>query len=46
MNVNIYRTKVSSATDGDLNKLIADGVIKWEKITTINLPRRPEWLGY
>jgi len=46
MNVNIYRTKVSGATDGELGKLIADGVIKWEKITTINLPRRPEWRGY
>ncbi len=46
LDVNIYRAKVSGDTGGDLNKLVADGVIKLEKITTINLPRRPEWLGY
>jgi len=44
--INIYRTKVGGATDGALNDLMKNGTIKIEKVTTINLPRKPEWLGW
>jgi branched-chain amino acid transport system substrate-binding protein len=46
MEVAIYRTRVSGPTTGDLNALIAAGTVKLEKIDTVVLPRRPEWLGY
>jgi branched-chain amino acid transport system substrate-binding protein len=38
--------KVSSSTDGDLNDLMAKGGIKLEKAKTVELPRKPEWLGW
>jgi branched-chain amino acid transport system substrate-binding protein len=46
LDVPIYRTSVSGATTGDLNALMSAGTIKLEKIDTISLPRRPDWLGY
>ena len=46
MEVPLYRTKITGATGDDLSKLMASGAIKLEKIATINLPRRPDWLGY
>lgn len=44
--VDLYRSKVSGATDGDLNDLIKKGTIKLEKVKTVELPRKPEWLGW
>lgn len=44
--VDLYRSKVSGATDGDLNDLMKKGTIKLEKVTTVNLPRKPEWFGW
>jgi branched-chain amino acid transport system substrate-binding protein len=46
LKVDLYRSKVSGPTDGDLNELIAKGTIKLEKVTTIDLPRKPEWFGW
>ncbi len=46
LTVDLYRTKVSGATDGDLNDLIKKGTIKLEKVKTIELPRKAEWLGW
>ena len=39
-------TKVSGATDGELNDLMKKGTIKLEKVKTIELPRKAEWLGW
>jgi branched-chain amino acid transport system substrate-binding protein len=44
--VDLYRSKVSGATDGDLNDLMAKGTIKLEKVKTVELPRKPEWHGW
>jgi branched-chain amino acid transport system substrate-binding protein len=46
MKVDLYRAKVTGSTDGDLNDLMAKGVIKLEKVKTVELPRKPEWLGW
>lgn len=46
MEVPLFRTKITGATGDDLKKLMDSGAIKIEKIATINLPRRPDWLGY
>ena len=46
MKVDIYRMKVSGVTDGALNDLVKNGAIKLEKVTSIDLPRKPEWLGW
>jgi branched-chain amino acid transport system substrate-binding protein len=46
MVVPIYRAAVSGATTGDLGALMSSGTIKLEKIDTITLPRRADWLGY
>jgi branched-chain amino acid transport system substrate-binding protein len=42
----LYRARVTGATDAPLNDLMKSGAIKMEKVTTINLPRKPEWLGW
>ncbi|MGN6117535.1 MAG: ABC transporter substrate-binding protein, partial [Nitrobacter sp.] len=44
--VDLYRAKISGSTEGDLNDLMAKGTIKLEKVKTINLPRKAEWLGW
>src|ERR1700722_1202760 len=44
--VDLYRSKISGATDGDLNDLMAKGTIKLEKVKTIDLPRKAEWFGW
>jgi branched-chain amino acid transport system substrate-binding protein len=44
--VEIYRMKVAGATDAPLNDLVKNGTIKLEKVKTIDLPRKPEWLGW
>lgn len=46
MKVDLYRAKVSGSTEGDLNDLMAKGTIKLEKVKTIDLPRKAEWLGW
>ena len=46
MSVNLYRAKVSGATDAPLNDLMKNGTIKLEKVTTIDLPRKDEWRGW
>ena len=38
--------KVAGATDAPLNDLVKNGTIKLEKVKTIDLPRKPEWLGW
>ena len=44
--VDLYRSKVSGATDGDINDLMTKGTIKIEKVKTVALPRKPEWFGW
>ncbi|MFL5067431.1 MAG: branched-chain amino acid ABC transporter substrate-binding protein, partial [Xanthobacteraceae bacterium] len=46
LTVSLYRTKVSGATDAPLGDLIKSGTIMLEKVTTIDLPRKPEWRGW
>jgi branched-chain amino acid transport system substrate-binding protein len=46
LKVDLYRLKVAGATDGDLSDLMSKGNIKLEKVKTIDLPRKPEWLGW
>ena len=46
LTVSLYRAKVSGATDAALGDLIKNGAIKLEKVTTIELPRKPEWRGW
>ena len=46
LKVDLYRVKVAGATDGDLNDLMSKGTIKLEKVKTVKLPRKPEWLGW
>ena len=46
MKVDLYRSKIAGATDGDLNDLMAKGTIKLEKVKTIELPRKADWFGW
>ncbi|MGP1397834.1 MAG: ABC transporter substrate-binding protein [Inquilinaceae bacterium] len=47
MSVGIYRGRVGGATDrGEVSALMGDGTMALEKVGVIDLPRRPEWLGY
>jgi len=46
LTVSLYRAKVSGATDAPLPDLIKNGTIKLEQVTTIELPRKPEWQGW
>jgi branched-chain amino acid transport system substrate-binding protein len=46
LKVDLYRSRISGATDGDLNDLIKKGTIKLEKVKTVELPRKPEWFGW
>jgi branched-chain amino acid transport system substrate-binding protein len=46
LTVSLYRAKVSGATDAALGDLIKNGAIKLDKVTTIELPRKPEWRGW
>ena len=46
LTVDLYRSKVTGATDGDLNDLMKKGTIKLEKVKTVQLPRKAEWLGW
>ena len=42
----IYRAKVSGATEASVDELVKAGTIKLEKVTSIDLPRKKEWLGW
>ena len=46
LKVDLYRSKISGATDGDINDLMSKGSIKIEKVKTVDLPRKPEWFGW
>jgi branched-chain amino acid transport system substrate-binding protein len=46
MTVNLYKSTVKGAPEGDLNDLMAKGTIKIEKVKTVELPRKAEWLGW
>jgi branched-chain amino acid transport system substrate-binding protein len=44
--VNIYRARVSGDTSASIDELVKAGAIKLEKISTVEVPRKPEWLGW
>jgi branched-chain amino acid transport system substrate-binding protein len=46
LTVNLYRMKVSGATDAPLPDLIKSGTIALEKVTSTELPRKSEWQGW
>ena len=47
MSVPIYRGSVTGPTEGrDISEMFSDGTLALEHIDTIELERRPEWLGY
>jgi branched-chain amino acid transport system substrate-binding protein len=46
MKVDLYRSKVTGATDGDINDVMKTGAVKLEKVKTIELPRKAELLGW
>lgn len=46
LKVDIYRMKVSGPTDASVADLVKNGTIKLEKVKTVDLPRKPEWLGW
>jgi branched-chain amino acid transport system substrate-binding protein len=44
--VSIYRARVSGDTGGSVDDLVKAGTIRLEKVSTIEVPRKPEWLGW
>jgi branched-chain amino acid transport system substrate-binding protein len=47
LRVALYRSVVSgSTTEGTVDQLMANGTMKIEPITTVELPRRADWLGW
>ena len=44
--VNIYRANVKGDTGASVEDLVKAGTIKLEKIATVDVPRKPEWLGW
>jgi branched-chain amino acid transport system substrate-binding protein len=46
LTVNLYRMKVSGATEAPLNDLIKNHTIELTKVTSIELPRKSEWQGW
>lgn len=44
--VNLYRANVTGDTGGSVDELVKAGTIKLEKIATVDVPRKPEWLGW
>ena len=38
--------KVSGATDASVGDLVKNGAIKLDKVKTVDLPRKNEWLGW
>jgi branched-chain amino acid transport system substrate-binding protein len=42
----VYRSHISGPTDGaDVQTLIDNGTIRMERVFSVDIPRRPEWLG-
>ena len=47
LRVALYRSVVTGNTaEGTLDQLMANGTMKIEPVTTIELPRKPEWFGW
>jgi branched-chain amino acid transport system substrate-binding protein len=46
LTVNLYRMKVTGATEAPLNDLMKSRAIALEKVTSITLPRKAEWQGW
>src|SRR5712672_2997892 len=46
LKIDLYRSKISGPTEGDINDLMSKGTIKLEKVKTVELPRKPEWFGW
>ncbi len=46
LKVDLYRMKVGGATDAPVADLIKNGTVKLEKVKTVDLPRKAEWLGW
>lgn len=44
--VNLYRASVSGDTGASVDDLVKAGTIKLEKVATVEVPRKPEWLGW
>jgi branched-chain amino acid transport system substrate-binding protein len=44
--VAIYRASVNGPTDAPVGELIANSTMKIAKVAEIELPRKPEWLGW
>lgn len=44
--VNLYRAVVSGDTSPSVDELVKSGTIKLEKVATVDVPRKPEWLGW
>jgi branched-chain amino acid transport system substrate-binding protein len=41
----IYRSHIKGPTEADVAELVAQGVIRMERVFSVDIPRRPEWLG-
>jgi branched-chain amino acid transport system substrate-binding protein len=46
LKVNIYQANVKGAVGGSVGDAMKDGTMALQKATTIDLPRKPEWLGW
>jgi len=45
-NVRLFQASVTGSTDPELTELLKSGAIKMSQIATIEVPRKPEWLGW
>lgn len=41
----VYRSHITGPTDAEVPELIDKGIIQMEKVYSVDIPRRPEWLG-
>ena len=41
----VYRSHITGPTDAEVPELIDKGIIQMEKVFSVDIPRRPEWLG-
>jgi branched-chain amino acid transport system substrate-binding protein len=41
----IYRSHIKGPTEADVAELVAQGIIRMEHVFSVDIPRRPEWLG-
>nr|WP_082708557.1 ABC transporter substrate-binding protein [Marinobacterium profundum] len=41
----IYRSHIKGPTEADVAELVARGIIRMERVFSVDIPRRPEWLG-